>query len=160
MRWTFWLRRYGPAEVACLLGMLAASHLAVRVTDSPPLLATSAILGATAGFYGVLVVGVAREQRALLSGASVSRLVTRTALLLVAEFGVAEVLDTLLWRPALMMAGVVLLGEVGGVASPVWGLLAGKVVSDVLFYVVSAVGYRGTLLTGLRPARRDDISHI
>lgn len=158
MGWRFWVRRYGPAEAACLLGMLVASHLAVRVTASPPLLATSAILGATAGFYGVLVVGVLREQRAALDGETrLARVLARTGLLLVAEFGVAEVLDTLLWRPALMMVGVVVVGDVLG---PVWGLLAGKVLSDVLFYVVSALGYRGTLLTGLRPARRGGISHI
>lgn len=158
MGWTFWLRRYGPAEAACLLGMLVASHLAVRVTASPPLLATSAIVGATAGFYGVLVVGVVREQRATVDpDRRMGRVLARTVLLLVAEFGVAEVLDTLMWRPALMMAGVVLVGDVVG---PVWGLLAGKVVSDALFYVVSALGYRGTVLAGLRPARRRVISHM
>ncbi len=155
MGWTFWLRRYGAAEAACLVGMLVASVLAARLTDSPPLLAAGAITGATVGFYGVLVTGVAREQR--LTGAAdqrLSSLVARTALLLAAEFGLAEVLDTLLWRPALMVAGVVLTGQ------PVWGLLAGKVVADMLFYVVSALGYRGTQVAGLRPARRSSLSHI
>ena len=160
MGWTFWVRRYGPAEVACLLGMLAASHLAVRVTDSPPLLAAGAILGATVGFYGVLVVGVLREQRTLDGDGPLTRVVARTTVLLVAEFGVAEVLDTLFWRPALMMAGVVLVRDVWVIWDPVWGLLAGKIVSDVLFYVVSALGYRGTQLMGLRPARRRSLSHM
>src|SRR5690242_842436 len=62
-RWRFWLRRYGPAELACLVTMLAASTLAARLTTSPLLLAASAIAGATVGFYGVLVVVVGREQR-------------------------------------------------------------------------------------------------
>jgi hypothetical protein len=62
------------------------------------------------------------------------------------------------------MAAVVLLDE------PVWGLLAGKTVADVLFYVVSALGYRVTELTGIRRRRftaaaersepRDAISHM
>ena len=43
--------------------MLAASVVAARLTTSPPLLAASAIAGATVGFYGVLVVKVVREQR-------------------------------------------------------------------------------------------------
>jgi hypothetical protein len=63
-----------------------------------------------------------------------------------------------------MMAAVVLLHE------PVWGLLAGKAVADVLFYVVSSFGYRVTELTGIRSrrrsgatepqARREPISHM
>jgi hypothetical protein len=43
-----------------------------------------------------------------------------------------------------MMAAVALVEE------PVWGLLAGKTAADVLFYVVSALGYRVTELTGIR----------
>ena len=155
-RWRFWLRRYGPAELACLVTMLAASTLAARLTTSPPLLAASAIAGATVGFYGVLVVVVGREQRGVVPRNQpryAARLATRTVLLLAAEFGAAEFLDTFLWRPVLMMSAVVLLGE------PVWGLLAGKTAADVLFYVVSAVGYRVTVVTGLR-ARRSSISHI
>jgi len=155
-RWRFWVRRYGPAEVACLVTMLAASALASRLTTSPPLLAASAIAGATVGFYGVLVVVVGREQRRIVTRDQpryAARLATRTVLLLAAEFGAAELLDTFLWRPALMMSAVVLLGE------PVWGLLAGKTAADVLFYAVSALGYRVTVVTGVR-ARRASISHM
>ena len=166
-RWGFWLRRYGPAEVVCLVTMLAASIVAARLTASPPLLAASAIAGATVGFYGVLVVAVLREQRLVVDPARpryATRLASRTVLLLTAEFGAAELLDTFVWRPALMMAAVVLLHE------PVWGLLAGKAVADVLFYVVSSFGYRLTELTGIRSrrrsgatepqARREPISHM
>jgi hypothetical protein len=155
-RWRFWVRRYGPAELACLVTMLAASALAARLTTSPPLLAASAIAGATVGFYGVLGVVVGREQRRVVTRDEpryAARLATRTVLLLAAEFGAAELLDTFLWRPVLMMSAVVLLGE------PVWGLLAGKTAADVLFYVVSAVGYRVTVVTGLR-ARRTRLSHM
>jgi hypothetical protein len=166
-RWRFWLRRYGPAEVACLVTMLAASIVAARLTTSPPLLAASAIAGATVGFYGVLVVAVVREQRVVIDSGPpryAARLAARTVFLLTAEFGAAELLDTFVWRPALMMAAVVLLDE------PVWGLLAGKAAADVLFYVVSALGYRLTELIGIRHRRRsvaseraarlDKISHL
>jgi hypothetical protein len=149
-RWAFWVRRYGPAEVACLATMLAASVVAARLTSSPPLLAASAITGATIGFYGVLVVTVVREQRRLLTPdlpRYAVRVASRTTLLLSAEFGVAELLDTFVWRPVLMVSAVVLLGE------PLWGLLAGKAAADVLFYVVSALGYRMTELTGIRTPR-------
>jgi hypothetical protein len=166
-RWRFWIHRYGPAELACLATMLAASVVAARLTTSPPLLAVSAIAGATVGFYGVLVVTVVREQRRLIlpdQPRYAVRVASRTLLLLSAEFGAAELLDTFLWRPVLMVSAVVLLAE------PVWGLLAGKVAADVLFYLVSALGYRLTELTGIRAprsvapptpaARRDSVSHM
>src|SRR6478735_11856130 len=149
-RWRFWIRRYGPAEVACLATMLAASVVAARLTTSPALLAASAIAGATVGFYGVLVVKVVREQRRLITPGQpryAVRVASRTLLLLSAEFGAAELLDTFVWRPVLMVSAVVLLGE------PLWGLLAGKAAADVLFYVVSALGYRMTELTGIRTPR-------
>ena len=156
----FWARRYGPAEVVCLTTMLVASSIAAGLTDSPALLAVSAIAGATVGFYGVLVTMVAREQLVLVARGEPRRRLTvlrRVVVLLLGEFGLAEVLDTFALRPALMMGGVAL------VAAPVWGLLAGKVVADVLFYLISGVGYRATERTGLRtrPACRDSVvSHI
>lgn len=145
----FWIVRYGPAELACLVTMLTASIAAAAVTDSPPLLAAAAIAGATVGFYGVLVLSVVREQLRLLPhghGRAV-RAVRRSIALLAAEFGIAEITDTFFLRPALMMAGVV------AIADPVWGLLAGKVVADVLFYVIAAVSFRITERTGIRMPR-------
>lgn len=145
----FWIKRYAPAEIACLITMLIASVLAASVTDSPALLAIAAIAGATVGFYGVLITQVMREQLRLLVGEQSRwrRAAVRTLPLLVAEFGVAEILDTFFLRPALMMAGVILLGDA------VWGLLAGKVVADVLFYVISAICFRVTERTGVRMPR-------
>lgn len=152
--WGFWVRRYGPAEAACLVTMLVASVLAAAVTTSPPVLAACAIIGATVGFYGVLGASVLREQRRAAAGPW--RAALRTAGLLLAEFGVAEVLDTFFWRPALMIAAVVVLNH------PVWGLLAGKLVADVLFYAVSALGFRATVAAGVRRPRvsRHGVSHM
>lgn len=143
----FWVRRYAPAELACLVTMLAASVLASTLTTSAPLLAASAIGGATVGFYGVLVVAVWREQRTVVASGTTGyarRVAARTVLLLVAEFGTPEILDTFLWRPALMIAGVSLL------ENPILGLLAGKLASDTLFYALSAVGFRATQVRGAR----------
>ncbi|WP_344060379.1 hypothetical protein [Microbacterium pumilum] len=130
--------------------MLVASTIAARFTEWPPLLAIAAIAGATVGFYGVLVLTVLREQLALLGRGRgrLPRALTRSLALLLAEFGVAEITDTFFLRPTLMMAGVVL------IVDPVWGLLAGKLVADVLFYAVAAVCYRITERTGIRRPRR------
>lgn len=145
----FWVRRYGPAELGCLVTMLAASVLAARVADSPALLAIAAIACATVGFYGVLIVTVLREQLEMLprSPGRARRALARSVALLAAEFGLAEILDTFFYRPLLMMAGVIVLGD------PLWGLIAGKIVSDVVFYAISAVCFRVTERTGIRMPR-------
>jgi hypothetical protein len=97
----------------------------------------------------VLVTSVMREQLALIPEGSgrVARAFRRSAGLLAAEFGVAEIADTFFLRPALMMVGVVLIGDA------VWGLLAGKLVADVMFYVISGACFRITERTGIRMPR-------
>ena len=67
-------------------------------------------------------------------------------MLLVAEFGVAELLDTLLIRPAALMLGVWLLPD------PLWGLLAGKVVADIVFYAIAAGAFTVTARPGCATA--------
>ena len=150
--WRFWAYRYAPAEAACLLTMVGASLLAASMTTSPPLLAAAAIAGATLGFYGVLAVTVVREQRTVVTPQRpryALRVAGRTVVMLAAEFGAAELLDTFFWRPALMMLAVLLTSE------PIWGLLLGKVAADVLFYAVAAFSYRVTELAQIRnPAAR------
>ena len=47
---------------------------------------------------------------------------------LVQEFGPSGILDTLFTRPLAMAAGIRWVG-------PHWGVLAGKVVADILFYI-------------------------
>jgi hypothetical protein len=109
------------------------------------------------GFYGVLAVGVVREQREVITARTpryAMRVASPAVFLLVAEFGAAELLDTFVWRPILMMSALVLVGE------PVWGLLVGKTMADVLFYLVSGLGYRLTELTGIRSPGRRAISHM
>ena len=68
-------------------------------------------------------------------------------LLLLAEFGPAELLDSLLIRPAALFLGVLLLPD------PVWGLLAGKIVADLVFYAMAAGAFTFTDRAGLRVVR-------
>lgn len=142
----FWIVRYLPAEIVGTAAMVLAG-LAVTVwTDAPALIALAALLGESIGFYTVLAITIYAEQSAV--SANWRRAITRTFLLLLAEFGPAELLDSLLIRPAALMAGVWLLPD------PVWGLLAGKVVADVIFYAIAAGAFTITAKTGVRDARR------
>lgn len=138
----FWVVRYLPAEIAGTAAMIVAGLAVTFWTDHPAAIAVAALLGEIIGFYAVLAISVGMEQSR--QGVAGRRLFTATLLLLVAEFGAAEVLDTLLIRPAALVLGVTVLRD------PVWGLLAGKIVADVVFYAVAAGAFTITDRFGLR----------
>ncbi|GAA2973244.1 hypothetical protein JOD63_000212 [Microbacterium terrae] len=141
----FWIARYLPAEIVGTAAMVVGGLLAGMATDSPALIAAAALLGEIVGFYAVLAITVYAEQ--MQTGERRRGALARTGMLLVAEFGAAELLDTLLIRPAALIAGVWLLPD------PLWGLLAGKLVADVIFYAIAAGAFTVTDRTGLRRRR-------
>lgn len=143
----FWITRYLPAEIAGTAAMVIAGLGITLWTDNPAAIALAALLGEIVGFYAVLAITIYIEQRAV--SASARHAVARTGMLLVAEFGLAEVLDTCFIRPAALVIGVWLLSD------PLWGLLAGKVVADVAFYAIAAAAFTITARTGLRAGSRD-----
>ncbi len=146
----FWIHRYLPAEIAGTAAMILAGIGVTVWTSAPPLVAIAAVIGESIGFYGVLAVTVYLEQSR--TSAHGRRAVVRTALLLVAEFGPAEALDTLLVRPGALTLAVWLIPD------PFLGLLAGKLVADVVFYVVAAGAFTVTDRAGLRDARTPEES--
>ena len=126
-----WIKRYGPSEVAGIVMALGGSWLLQHTSDSVIAAAYGASIGEALGFYGALVT---REmiQEAYFAGArrapyGVSEMM-RTWRGLLLEFGPAELLDTGLIRPLAMALCTGLLG---------WGLgiVAGKVLADVVFYL-------------------------
>lgn len=141
----FWVVRYLPAEIVGTAAMVLAGLGVTAWTDAPALIAIAAVVGESLGFYAVLAITIYLEQSAV--SATRRRACVRTLMLLLAEFGPAEVLDTLLVRPAALTLGVWLL-------DPVWGLLVGKVVADVIFYAVAAGSFTITAKTGLRDGSR------
>jgi hypothetical protein len=98
--------------------------------------AVAAIAGTVSenlGFYGTLAIAEWRRQHAL--GYGVWRTSALTARLLLAEFGLIEVLDSTVLRPMFMYVGP---GITGGISS---GILLGKVMADVAFYAVAITSY-------------------
>lgn len=142
----FWIIRYLPAELVGTAAMVFAGLLATIWTESAPLIALAALAGETLGFYLVLAVTIYSEQAQV--SATWRRAVARTGMLLLAEFGAAELLDTFVIRPAALMLGVWLLPD------PLWGMLAGKVAADIVFYSIAAGSFTVTARTGLRDGRR------
>ena len=122
-----WLRRYMPAELVCTATGLLGAWIAAVLTGSPAVIAIAGTLGENVGFYGMML-GREIAQR----GARSLSAIIRDLML---EFGLAEALDFLLLRPALMYGGQML------AANTALGVVAGKLVADVLFYVPAIISY-------------------
>ena len=142
----FWIARYLPAEITGTAAMVVAGLLAILWTDAAALIALAALLGEIAGFYAVLAVTIYLEVVRVTP--TRRRALGKTGVLLIAEFGAAEALDTLLVRPAALMLGVWLFPD------PLWGMLVGKIAADIVFYAVAAGAFTLTARIGLRDGRR------
>ena len=122
-----WVRRYGPAELLALIGALAGWLVADIATGNALAAAYAAAIGDNVAYYGLLAtreVGARRHAGAT----SPLRASVAACAALAIEFGPAEALDSLVVRPACVAVAVAALG-------PVAGVLAGKLVADLAFYV-------------------------
>lgn len=138
----FWLRRYLPAEIAGTAVLVLAGLAIAGISAHPVAVTAAAVVGENLGFYGVLAVVVLAEQHR--RGRRGARAIAATVVLLAAEFGTAELLDSLLVRPGALTLALWL------VPDPFWALLVGKVAADLVFYTIAAVGYILTTRTRLR----------
>lgn len=121
-----WIARYGPAECGGLVLAFLASITVRRLAHNAIASAYAAAWGETIGYASVIVVrDVITELRH--HRRSATRHATTVATGLVTEFGPAGIIDTLLTRPLAMAFGIRLFG-------PVLGLVAGKIMADVVFY--------------------------
>lgn len=126
--WRDWLARFGPAELAGIVGSYCG-YLGFTALGLPPVAAAyGAALGENIGYYGVIAW---RDWRA---AAVTDRRLTRIAANMAHDFGVAEVLDSFVVRPAVTLASVSLLGAALGIG-------VGKIVADVVFYVLAIAFY-------------------
>lgn len=129
-RWAEWIRRYGVAEVVGTATAIGGYWAAFALTGSPVASAFAAAFSESVGFYGVLLLrDMVRDAYA--AGARRARYGPRemasTWRSLFIEFGPTEVFDSAIIRPFCMGVGSQMLG-------PKVGILAGKVVADLLFY--------------------------
>lgn len=152
-----WLRRYLPAEVAGTTAALVGVMLALRL-EQP--LATVAVVGVWSeviGFYSAMVLQewFAEQRRCRQSSANPIPLCTccknglaifrtfwtsvrqtisflcRLLRNLVLEFGVAELLDPLILRPAVLILAMQVIPSLSV------ALIVGKLTADLVFYTVT-----------------------
>jgi hypothetical protein len=125
-----WLQRYGLAECAGVTCALIGSWVVHRLTGSAIAAGYGGAWGEAIGYSTVIVsrdfLAASRSVRARGRGFRVAD-GGRVIVGLVQEFGPSAILDTLFTRPFAMAAGIRWLGTQ-------WGVLAGKVAADILFY--------------------------
>ncbi len=109
-----WLKRYGPAEIFAIAGVYAGFFLAEYFADITWVSAYAGAMGENVGFYGAIIIHRLRAKENLWH--------------VLAEFGPAEILDSLVLRPLTLYIGAESLG-------PMIGLLVGKLAGDILFYI-------------------------
>lgn len=134
-----WLWRYVPSEILGTAVALTVAWWALALGGGAAAAAVAATWAECLAYYSLML---ARELRRHPPRSPRAALATLRNLLI--EFGPAELLDGLLVRPTALYAGMALLP---GLAA---GVLAGKLVADLIFYVPAVISYE---LLGRRRAR-------
>lgn len=145
----FWVRRYLPAEIAGTLTMVVAGVAVSGLAVPALVIGIVATQAESLGFYAVAGVAVWREQRRVAPDRSRTRTLVKTIVLMVFEFGPAELLDSLLVRPLLVTLAVWVIPDIAA------ALVLGKLLSDVVFYVLAATAFRATETAGVRGREND-----
>ncbi|HEX6954304.1 MAG TPA: hypothetical protein VF156_05430 [Agromyces sp.] len=137
-----WIARYLPLEVLGTIAAVAGSWAAYEASGSIVVAAIAGTVAEGVGYYALVVVRGIRGHLASPRVGRVGRRDARAALAvaltlrgMVAEFGPAELLDTFVVRPALLVAAAAWLGP-----DPI-GWLVGKLAADVVFYAVAIVSF-------------------
>lgn len=133
-----WVKRYLPAEIISIIVTLISSVLTYKFTRSN---LTTALVGTwvgNIGYFGtILVTDIYTTNRELIS--KQKRYTIRTLGLnlraLFVEFGLAEVVDSLLVRPTLMYYLPIWVNDIS------LGVILAKFAADITFYVPAIIAY-------------------
>lgn len=134
---TEWTQRYLPLEIVGTVTALLGAWLANMFTANPVAIAFAGTWGENVGYYAL---AAARDFELRLDDDGDIDEVPKLGLWrllrnMVVEFGFAEGMDSFVVRPACMYFGQQLLGSLS------WGIVAGKLAADVVFYALVIVFY-------------------
>lgn len=133
-----WLKRYLPAEIISIIATLVAAWITDALTHNGISVALASTWAGNVGYFGYILIADVLESKATLRAEnqnySFKDFVKNLRTLLV-EFGIAELFDSLLIRPALMYYCPIWLGNLS------LGIIVGKLAADVTFYVPAIISY-------------------
>ncbi|HMO19014.1 MAG TPA: hypothetical protein PKA63_07715 [Oligoflexia bacterium] len=132
-----WSSRYVGAEILGTIGALSGTIVSTSIPGEPALVLTAylATLGENLGFYGWMIhkehSSLPEDKRDLHSIWKLSH-IGRSLFM---EFGIAEMMDSLLLRPACMYGAILLTND------PISGTVIGKFAADITFYLPAIACY-------------------
>jgi hypothetical protein len=149
------VRRYLPCEIAGTAGELGGAAVAYLATGSLAAAATTATIGASAGYYAAAYVSALRwsyhghDHRRRPSRVLVSSLLALRSVAV--EFGPAEVMNSVAVRPVAYYADPLIFDNT------IAGWIFGKLVSDLAFYLFAIFSYEWFkgLLAGAQPTAEE-----
>lgn len=133
-----WGARYLPAELYSLIVTMSVAVFTFEFTGSHLITALAATWTGSAVYFGyILVMDIlfARQQRHAHGHRYCFETFVQNVEALIVEFGVAELADLLIIRPALMYYVPLWMGDL------IIGTLIAKLAADLTFYVPAIIGY-------------------
>jgi hypothetical protein len=133
-----WIKRYIPAEIVSLIVTIATIFILYAKTHSRIATALAGTwLGSLAYFGYILISDIIFAHRQVYQHGGHYTFTTflKNIRALLAEFGLAELVDSLLIRPALMYYLPILTGSMMG------GSMLAKFAADITFYIPAIISY-------------------
>ena len=133
-----WLKRYLPANILSTIITLLTVLIVLKLTGNNVLAAFLGSIFESIAYYGFILTRDVIETKKKYS--KEKRKYTTKSFLknirnLFLEFGLAEIMDTLIIRPFFLYVCPIVLGSV------TIGTLVGKYIADILFYIPTIISY-------------------
>lgn len=133
-----WLKRYVPAELLSTAATIISGLLVLHLWHNHVAMAIAATWAGNIFYFGTILICdivFANKQLKLADRRYTVASFLKNMRAFIVEFGIAEVLDSFVIRPMLLYYIPILID------STFWGLLTGKILADITFYVPAIIGY-------------------
>ena len=133
-----WIKRYLPAAIASLVLTLLSAELTFYYSQNNIATALIATLAGSITYYGYILIIDVNNTRKECSNKKENYtyvIFLKNIRAMFVEFGIAELIDSLLIRPFLMYYIPVLVGNLA------FGIFLAKITADILFYIPTIIAY-------------------
>lgn len=133
-----WIKRYLPAEILSILLTLISAWSANELTHNSITTALAGTWGGNIAYFGYILVSdvwISINRLKSLNQKYTWKNFLVNLKALAVEFGVAEIVDSLFIRPALMYYFPIWLGNLS------LGIIVAKIAADITFYIPAIISY-------------------
>ena len=136
-----WIKRYLPAEICSLVVTVAIVLISYGANHNRVITALAGTWIGSIGYFGYILISdifITRKDLQSIGTRYTFKVFLKNIRALFAEFGLAELFDSLLIRPALMYYLPLLAGSI------LWGSISAKFIADITFYIPAIICYEYT----------------